>query len=1055
MNKWKKRGKRILVFLLILGFIGGAMEHLRVTVTAADAEGSEIPREKNDTSVKDTVQPTCTCLIQCTAEVKAADCPVCREDLSSCSGKALTDNPDESKDTDTEKPEKLSADSEAAAVEELIKKLPSLEDLKTLNQEKRDAAYEQIQKAFDAYESLEEGQKALLQGAEEQLKALLEYFTELVMPLATDQQITDAWNAMTDAMINWEAEVDLFAYNLTEEDWKRIFPNVVENNPDLFYVWDVTHFTDSAGIIQKCTFTYSTEYNQNSVKEYKAAIDSVFNEVIEANMTDEQKALALHDYLVQHMVYDQNANNNLGIEKRNAYEALVNGIGVCQGYTLAYAALLNKAGIEVEYCRSKSMNHIWNYVKLDGNWYHADLTYDDIAASSQTGETGYVTHTYFLLSDDAMGKAQHSWDANDITCTDTKYDNYWHKTAPLTESAIYTVNGSSYYLKSKTVSNNPNICLGAALMKRDSNGTETEVASFEIENLGSGWPMWKESVSRLSCSKGVLYFNVGNSIYSFHPSVTNTPEKIYQYDDTNKQIVTGLLVSGNEMTLEISNQIGMIQEKIQVPVFTLSASESKVKVGYTKAPVLTANPRASGFTWSKQNANNGWDVISGANSSDYTIETGLAKGSYRYRVEAILDGKPVSAEIIITVTEPEQQKNFAFSEKSKTVTYGDADFTVTAQGAESGSSVSYSSSDSSVASVDSKTGTVRILKTGSAVITATASETDDYLEATSTYTLTVSPRELTWDVSALEAADRLDLIKDKAATLYGELKLTGILENDLNTVRFECPADKLSGIYETVAEGRQKVTLSWKSEQDKPVLQGDGKDNYTIPSALPEISGKISVVNDSILDSTDGTQFKLQVESGISKVPDALKNMEHLNTPGKIEKVMKLKIQEKYSGIADANMVIYDVELLVNIDGKGWENVTKDNFPKDGLTITLPYPSGTGRNTHDFVASHMFTVDMNGYHAGDVEYPAVTKTEKGITFKVYGLSPITIGWKGVNSSSSGGSESGDGSSKPTFTGNRTDAPPTGDNPPIMLYVLLAAAAFSVISALYIRTKKSR
>ncbi len=615
---------------------------------------------------------------------------------------------------------------------------------------------------------------------------------------------------MTAAMINWEAEVDLSGDNLTGEAWKRIFLNVVENNPDLFYVLVITPFTDGAGIIQKCTFTYSTEYDQNSVKEYKAAIDNVFNEVIEANMTDEQKALALHDYLVQHMVYDQNANNNLGIEKRNAYEALVNGIGVCQGYTLAYAALLNKAGIKVEYCRSKSMNHIWNYVKLDGNWYHADLTYDDIAASSQTGETGYVKHIYFLLSDDAMRNAQleHSWDANDITCSDTKYDNYWHKTAPLTESAIYTVNGSSYYLKSKTVSNNPNICLGAALMKRDSSGTETEVASFEIENLGSGWPMWKESVSRLSCSKGVLYFNVGNSIYSLHPSVTNTPEKIYQYDGTSKQIVTGLLVSGNEMTLEIYDQTSAKLEKIQVPIFTLSASESKVKVGYTKAPVLTANPLASGFIWLKQNTNNGWEVISGANSSNYTIETGLAEGSYTYRVEATLGGKSVSAEITITVTEREEQKNFAFSEKSKTVTYGDADFTVTAGGAESGSSVSYSSSDPSVASVDSKTGTVRILKTGSAVITATASGTDDYLEAASSYTLTVSPRKLTWDVSALEAADRLDLIKDKAATLYGELKLIGILEKDLKTVRFDCPADKLSGIYETVAEGRQKVALS-------------------------------------------------------------------------------------------------------------------------------------------------------------------------------------------------------------------------------------------------------
>lgn len=77
-------------------------------------------------------------------------------------------------------------------MEEFIKRLPSLEELKTLDQKKKDAAYEQIQKAFDAYESLEEEQKALLQGAEEQLKALLEYFTELVMPLATDQQVTAA-----------------------------------------------------------------------------------------------------------------------------------------------------------------------------------------------------------------------------------------------------------------------------------------------------------------------------------------------------------------------------------------------------------------------------------------------------------------------------------------------------------------------------------------------------------------------------------------------------------------------------------------------------------------------------------------------------------------------------------------------------------------------------------------------------------------------------------------------------------------------------------------------
>ena len=67
-----------------------------------------------------------------------------------------------------------------------------------------------------------------------------------------------------------------------------------------------------------------------------------------------------------------------------------------------------------------------------------------------------------------------------------------------------------------------------------------------------------------------------------------------------------------------------------------------------------------------------------------------------------------------------------------------------------------------------------------------------------------------------------------------------------------------------------------------------------LPAALPEIMGEITEVNDSIQESEDGTSFKLQVESGISKVPDAFKDKEHLNTPGKIEKEMCLKIQEKY-----------------------------------------------------------------------------------------------------------------------------------------------------------------
>ena len=164
--------------------------------------------------------------------------------------------------------------------------------------------------------------------------------TEPAARAASDEQVNYAWDAMTAAMVNWDEEIDLSSYNLTADDWNRIWPDVAQDNPDLFYVLSSEYFTSSDGVVQKCQFTYNPQYNQDSVVKYRAAIDKVFAEVIGSNMTDEQKATALHDYLVQHMVYDQNANNNLGIEKRNAYEALVNGIGVCQGYTLAYAALL-------------------------------------------------------------------------------------------------------------------------------------------------------------------------------------------------------------------------------------------------------------------------------------------------------------------------------------------------------------------------------------------------------------------------------------------------------------------------------------------------------------------------------------------------------------------------------------------------------------------------------------------------------------------------------------------------------------------------------------------
>lgn len=141
-----------------------------------------------------------------------------------------------------------------------------------------------------------------------------------------------------------------------------------------------------------------------------------------------------------------------------------------------------------------------------------------------------------------------------------------------------------------------------------------------------------------------------------------------------------------------------------------------------------------------------------------------------------------------------------------------------------------------------------------------------------------------------------------------------------------------------------------------------------------------------------GKKFRLESEEGISEVPSAVAEKNpNLNSPAKIEKEMKVVITNRNKNIPESQTRVMDVELMVLDAGTNtWKPVEKDDFPKKGLVITIPYPEGTGKDSHDFVVAHMFT---DGDKAGTVEYPALTKTEKGLQFTLTGFSPISIGWK--------------------------------------------------------------
>lgn len=108
--------------------------------------------------------------------------------------------------------------------------------------------------------------------------------------------------------------------------------------------------------------------------------------------SDYDKAKTIHDRLVDKVSYASSKND------QNAYGALVEGKAVCNGYARAYQHLMNKAGIPAWYVRGVSANpstgasigHAWNLVKIDGDWYYTDVTWDD-----QDGNTFYA---YFNIT---------------------------------------------------------------------------------------------------------------------------------------------------------------------------------------------------------------------------------------------------------------------------------------------------------------------------------------------------------------------------------------------------------------------------------------------------------------------------------------------------------------------------------------------------------------------------------------------------------------------------------------------------------------------------------
>lgn len=156
-------------------------------------------------------------------------------------------------------------------------------------------------------------------------------------------------------------------------------------------------------VMDKTSGVYYMRVSTNIQVSDKAypSVGDIVNAVVkkcskETDGSDYEKALWLHDWLLQQLDYDHS------LKWSSAESALARKLGTCQAYESAYSKLLTAAGITNAETRDTYDGHTWNAMKLDGKWYQVDCTWDDTKDNYYNFDQ---THLYFGLTDELMALA--------------------------------------------------------------------------------------------------------------------------------------------------------------------------------------------------------------------------------------------------------------------------------------------------------------------------------------------------------------------------------------------------------------------------------------------------------------------------------------------------------------------------------------------------------------------------------------------------------------------------------------------------------------------------
>ena len=183
-------------------------------------------------------------------------------------------------------------------------------------------------------------------------------------------------------------------------------------------------------------YEFSPEQVRSMTSQIKTVLAELNQSMSASPLTEYERELFIHNWLISRVTYDHDAaaGNSSGSNAWSAYGALVEGKAVCEGYARALSLLFNMCGIQNRCITGVTTgDHMWNLVKIEGEWYHLDATGND------SGDSNY--YTYFNLSDKTIGLTH---------LIDTPFYDSYNYNLPQCDAVTY-----NYFVKNQRVFDSP------------------------------------------------------------------------------------------------------------------------------------------------------------------------------------------------------------------------------------------------------------------------------------------------------------------------------------------------------------------------------------------------------------------------------------------------------------------------------------------------------------------------------------------------------------------------------------------------------------------------